>query len=361
MNRQVWLKAGNHLFGWEELKQGHLVTSFTEQEKNVVQFCSHWLNGKSEFEFQTSGSTGSPKKITFTREQLIASAQLTAGVLQLKPGFTALICLDVNFIAGAMMLVRSLLTGMNMIVTTPSSNPLESVSDEIDFAALVPLQFTMLVKHEKEKLNKLKTIIIGGAPLEEDSFMQWQHLSPALYATYGMTETITHIALQKLNGADRQDFFQLLPGIEGSTDDRGCLVIRATHLGPQPVVTNDLVTLLDKTHFRWIGRVDRIINSGGIKIPVEKIEKITGTILEDLNIKRRFFAAGIPDDKLGEKLVLVVEGDLSSESESDIRKAFSQRLSKYETPQLIFQVSQFLQTSTQKIDRIGTLKLLKVN
>src|SRR5258708_31206425 len=140
-----WIKVGNARLTLSDLKNGSVQNSFNEQEGNAIQFCKNWLSGIHEFEFYTSGSTGTPKKIVFTKEQLESSARLTGQALHLQPGFTALICLDCTFIAGAMMIVRSLVLGMNMIIKTPSANPLDRISDKIDFAAFVPYQFTTLL------------------------------------------------------------------------------------------------------------------------------------------------------------------------------------------------------------------------
>ncbi len=360
MTRPLRLKAANEWLTLSDLKNGHTPVSLNDQEKNALQFCHQWLNGQQKFEFQTSGSTGTPKKIIFTRAQLKTSASLTAEALHLQPGYSALICLDVNFIAGAMMMVRSLVTGMDMIIKAPSSNPLKDFSDIIDFVALVPYQLVTVLDQSPSALNKLKIVIIGAAPLKEAVIDRLQDFSPAFYATYGMTETITHVALQKLNGPDRKNFFRLLPGIHASTDDRGCLILTASHLGRKPIVTNDLVTLLDERSFRWIGRYDQVINSGGIKIPAEKVEGAVDSILRGLKIQKRFFITGLPDSKLGEQVALILEGErLSHDQEHGIKTVLAQELDTYEIPKIFLYVSAFPETSTQKIDRAGTIKLVR--
>ena len=355
MTKPGWLKAGGILHSHEDLMQGVSLSMLTAQEKNAIHFCSSWLSGQAIFDFQTSGSTGVPKKVSFTRDQLIVSAMLTEKALQYQSGETALVCLDVKFIAGAMMLVRSLVSGLNIVVVTPSSDPFESVTDKIDFVAMVPLQVTTLLSSRRNPFHSMKSVIVGGAPLDKSSIESLQNVSASVYATYGMTETITHIALQKLNGSDRQDSFQALPGVILDTDSRGCLTIQADHLGNVPIITNDLVERIDKDKFLWIGRADRIINSGGVKVQAEKIESIVGSLFEKNNILNRFFAAGIPDVHLGEKVVLIVEGNLSANIEEILRLEF-QRLSKYEIPQDIIHTPKFAETATQKIDRLETLR-----
>ncbi|HRI79093.1 MAG TPA: AMP-binding protein, partial [Cyclobacteriaceae bacterium] len=325
-------------------------------DKNAIEFCSRWLQGESIFEFQTSGSTGTPKKISFNRDQMTRSALLTQEALQYSKGDTALVCLDVKFIAGAMMLVRSLITGLNMVIVKPSSDPLELITDTIDFAALVPLQLITTLNRHRKKLDAIKNLIIGGAPLDKSTINRLQGVAGSVYATYGMTETITHIAVQKLNGPDRQDFFQALPGISLHIDSRGCLTVQADHLGPLPVITNDLVTMLSDTQFQWSGRADKVINSGGIKVQPEKIEKIIKDVFEIHKVQNRFFVTGVPDTHLGEKVVIFIEGEIQSALESNLRDELELRLSKYEVPQKILKTSAFIETATQKIDTMATVR-----
>ena len=360
MTRPLRLKAANEWLNLADLKSPYVPASLNDQEKSAIQFCRQWLNGQQKFEFQTSGSTGIPKKISFKREQLEVSARLTEKALHLQPGYSALICLDVNFIAGAMMMVRSLVTGMDMIIKSPSGNPLNGISDNIDFVALVPYQLVTVLDQFPSALSKLKTVIVGGAPLKEAAIERLRDLSPAFYATYGMTETITHVALQKLNGQDRQNFFQLLPGIHAATDDRSCLIITASYLGRKAIITNDIIELLDERRFRWIGRYDQVINSGGIKVSAEKVEKVVDSGLRELKIQRRFFITGLPNSKLGEQVALILEGDpLSHDHEHGIKTVLTRELDTYEIPKIFLYVSAFLETSTQKIDQAGTIKLVR--
>ncbi len=355
---QTKLMAGTNWLSQSDLKNGNAPANITEYEKNAVQFCQQWLNGKNEFEFLTSGSTGNPKQITFRRDQLEASARLTERALTLEPGYNALICLDTNFIAGAMMLVRSMVTGMNMILRTPSANPLLEIHEQIDFAAFVPYQIISILEQSPSALDKLKKVIIGGATLKNEVINLLQNKSASFYATYGMTETITHVALQKLNGPHRQDFFQLLPGITTATDNRGCLTLHVPHLGNKSIVTNDLVTLFDENKFRWLGRYDLVINSGGVKVQAEKIEGVIDTIFHKLKIHKTFFVNGIPDEKLGEQVVLFLEGSkLSLAQEEAVKVMLDQHLSVYEIPKSICYINRFNLTPTQKIDRVSTMKI----
>lgn len=336
-------------------------TYLGQQESNVLRLIDQWQNGSTSFSFQTSGSTGPPRQIVFHRDQLAASAQLTATAFQLKSGYTALVCLDVNFVAGAMMVVRCLVTQMNMIIRPPSSDPLDGLHEPIDFAAFVPQQVqTLLDQKTTAQLDTMRTVIIGGAPISNDTIEKLQLRKAAFYATYGMTETLTHVAILKLNGPDRQREFHLLPGIKISIDGRGCLVLHAPHLGPDPIITNDLVEISSENTFRLRGRKDHVINSGGIKIQLQKVEEAVQEVFDETGIKNRFFASGIPDEKLGERLVLVIEGSpLSHNQEQIIIRGVAPALTQFETPRSLLYAPHFSLTPTRKIDRIATLASLQ--
>ncbi|HWA34319.1 MAG TPA: AMP-binding protein [Cyclobacteriaceae bacterium] len=358
MNPDIGLKIAG---SWVKLgaTDGFGPLTLNEQERNVLRFIQDWTNGKQTFEFQTSGSTGNPKIIRLTRNQLITSAQQTRAALNLQPGWNALICLDVRFIAGAMMIVRSLVTGMNMVVQPPSANPLHDLSDRIDFASLVPYQIASIVDPDFQKIDAIHTIIIGGAAVNSDLVVKLQKSRSNIYATYASTETISHIALQKINGPDRQNFFQLLPGITATVDGRNCLVVRAPYLGT--VVTNDVVDLFAENKFKWIARYDDVINTGGVKVNGGKIEAIVTEILNDLGLRNRIFIGGVPDEKLGEQVTVFVEGEpLGPGKEDLLRDKMQARLDKYEVPKAFKYVSQFQETASQKIDRRAVLNMINL-
>lgn len=327
----------------------------------AFQFCIEWLNGRTEFELQTSGSTGEPKKIKVTRPQLIASARQTLSVLGLQSNETALVCLDARYIAGIMMLVRVLEGGMNIVLVNPSANPFESipVTLPIDFVALVPYQIEAILKSaHRSRLNTMKTVLVGGAPVPEKMKAALQPFRAAIYSTYGMTETLSHIALQRLSGTTPQENFQALAGISLSRDERGCLIIQAPHLHEAPIVTNDLVELYPGNSFRWLGRVDHVINSGGIKIFPEEIEHLIQPIFSEFGLSNRFFIMAAPDSSLGEALMLVVEGTLDAKLEQLLLVSMKQKLPAYHAPRLIGTVSHFVDTETGKINRPKTMDLV---
>ena len=323
--------------------------SFSPFEAETFSFINQWLSGQQTFILQTSGSTGTPKEITVTREQLRASAHRTINKLKLSHKQTALVCLDTKYIAGKMMLVRALETNMKIVAIEPSSNPLKSVSTQPDFGAFVPLQLDEIFKDEGlvKKLNQFQSIIIGGAAVSESLREKIKSLSCDVYATYGMTETVSHIALQKLNGADAQEYFETFPDVKIKLDSRDCMVIELPGFN-EPIVTNDLVNIIDNHHFKILGRFDNIINSGGVKLVPETIEKKLSSLL----VHQSFFVAGVADERLGHKLVLIVEGNVLPDLANKLKLA----LPAYEVPKEILYVDKFIRTETQKINRIKTVE-----
>lgn len=330
-------------------------------ERATFSFIRDWLSNQATFEIQTSGSTGTPKRILLTREQMLTSARMTEQALSLKAGYTALVCLHTQYIAGRMMLVRCFATGMRIVVTEPAANPLENLPETIaiDFTALVPYQlYAILASPQAARLSSIGSAIIGGAPLNRETIHELHAYSCIFYATYGMTETISHIALQTLNGINASAVFRALPGIALAIDERGCLTIEAPHLS-EKIITNDIIELKNSNEFIWLGRWDNVINSGGVKIIPEHLESRMVNTLYKCGILRSFFIAAIPDKKLGEKITLILEGeDLSEENKYIIFQELKQSFSSYEIPKSIVTLSKFLYTGTDKIDRRKTIEMV---
>lgn len=323
--------------------------SFSDFETATFTFLKSWLSDNQTFNLKTSGSTGPPKEITLTRTQLLSSAKRTIKALHLSADDTALVCLDTKYIAGKMMLVRALEANMQIVAVEPSSNPVKDLSVQPDVGAFVPLQLDAIFQDETsvKKLNQFKSIILGGTSVSKSLSEKIKMLSCAVYATYGMTETVSHIALQKLNGADAQEYFETLPEIKIKTDERDCLVVELPDFH-EPIVTNDIVKIINDSTFQILGRYDTIINSGGIKLVPEAIEKKIEPLLPD----QAFFVAGINDERFGQKLVLIVEGKLQLELPAALKLA----LSAYEIPKEIFYLDKFSRTETQKINRLQNVE-----
>ncbi|MDX2190627.1 MAG: AMP-binding protein [Bacteroidota bacterium] len=335
-----------------------------EKKDDILKFCALFLNNYPEYHFKTSGSTGTPKLITFTKEQLLISAQASISYFELKPGMHQFICLDTNTIAGAMMLVRSLVCGMIPVITTPSAIPLYVISEyvTIDVASFTPNQLYAMLSHIGahnfvNKLNQMHTILIGGAPINPALERLLESITAPTYHTYGMTETVSHIALRRLNGKEKQESFHCMPGVEIKLDERDCLMLKAPTTMGNWITTNDLAEILSIDQFLIKGRYDDIIISGGIKVNPQTIEIIIAQYFIKRNIRNRFFAYGIPDDKLGQKVVLYLE---ASESQfqnelADLKSYISDSLGKYLVPKEFIFIEKFKETISGKIDKIATI------
>jgi O-succinylbenzoic acid--CoA ligase len=307
-------------------------------EQSIGEFFLDWFDKKDYIEMTTSGTTGLPKLVRLKKQAMIQSALATGDFFDLKPGDKALLCLPTQFIAGKMMLVRSLILGLELDVVSPSLHPLELNTTTYDFVAMVPLQ----VQNSIAGLSKVSKLIIGGAKLDSALEEKLLPLKTEIYETYGMTETITHIAAKRLGDS----VFSILPNVKISQDDRQCLVINVATISDEPIVTNDLVELLNEQQFKFLGRIDNVINSGGVKLIPEQIEaKLIG------KINSRFFVTGLPDTTLGEKLVLVIEGE-----KQDFEPDFFDVLGKYEKPKEIVFVSKFKENENGKLLRKPTLQ-----
>ena len=341
----------------------------------IHNFLVNWFSEDIIINVQTSGSTGKPKPIQLKKELMINSAKATGIFFDAKENTTALLCLPIQYIAGKMMLIRALALGWHLDIVASNSKPLEHINKDYDFTAMVPLQ----LENSLSKLNLIKKLIVGGGVVSNDLQEKLQNISTQVFATYGMTETITHIAIKKLNKstslrgrmtkqslnrnqltssekANNNKFYQTLPNITIYIDQRNCLVIDAPKVSEEIIFTNDVVELISDTQFNWLGRFDNVINSGGIKLHPENIEEKLLKI-----ISNRFFVTGISDEKLGEKLILIIESDNSTEMKktllNEIKK--SKLLSKYQVPKEIYFMARFKETETGKIQRKNTLALLR--
>ncbi len=312
---------------------------------SVYKFLEEWFSKHDFVEVKTSGSTGKPKIIRLKKEFMINSAKATGEFFNLPEKTTALLCLSTDFIAGKMMLIRAMVLGWELDIIDPNSKI--KINKHYNFSAMVPLQ----LRNSLSEIHKIKKLIIGGGVVSNNLLEEIQNLSTEIFATYGMTETITHIAVKKLNNCtnSEQKYYKILPNIKIYIDERKCLVITAPNISENIIKTNDVVDLISDTQFEWLGRFDNVINSGGIKLYPEKIEEKLSKI-----IKNRFFVVGIPDDVLSEKLVLIIEGN---NRKINLKTA---DLLTYEFPKEICFVEQFVETETKKIQRKKTLDLIKL-
>ena len=313
-------------------------------EQAIGDFLLDWTHASDTLILKTSGSTGQPKLSRYHKQAMVNSSLATGDFFHLQVGDKALHCLNADYIAGKMMLVRAMILGLEIDLVPPEGNVLQHTNKVYDFAAMVPLQ----VAHSLSQLPQIKTLIIGGAPIPKALHKEIVQQSTACFETYGMTETVSHIAARPIN--EDATPFHVLPGVSISQDERECLVIEAPHLSDQKIITNDLVHLVEQEAFHFRGRIDHVINSGGIKISPEEIEaKLSPFIVQPILI------AALPDESLGEKMVLLVEGSLEVDWAALFSKA---KLPHYSCPKEVHSLAEFAYTPNGKIKREATLALL---
>lgn len=323
----------------------HFLSENSVNTDQVLFFLEEWNSELPYFLTKTSGSTGAPKSIKIVKEHAINSAKATIQFLGLKDGDTALLSLNPQTIGGKMMLVRSIVHSFELYVCTPSSNPLKDLGQSFDFLSFAPIQLHTILKENPEKLAHSKAIIIGGGVIGSETISLLKQHKLTVFQTFGMTETISHIALRKV-GFETEEYYKTIDGITVSERNEQ-LVIHASSLGLPELETNDRVQILDERTFKWLGRTDFVINSGGIKIQIEQLEKE----LQPL-ISVPFFVHGFPDEKLGEQIVLIVEG---KKQEHLLRKTYYSALSHpYLIPKKIVFVEKFSRTLSDKINRKAT-------
>ena len=311
----------------------------TDWKKEVYRFILNFLDTSDFIVQETSGSTGKPKKLQIKKQWMIESAEMTARYFGLKKNDVAVLCLPVKYIAGKMMVVRAMVSEMNLFLTEPNSVPDFSGIPPVDFCAMVPLQAAKLL--DKNIWPYIHTLILGGAETSPELEARLKHTNTKVFETYGMAETSSHIALRELN---KDKVFTALPGIELLSDKRGCLVIKAPFL-PEKITTNDCVKL-EGNQFTWQGRADFTINSGGIKIQPETLEK---QIQEILNIPCA--VTGKKDSALGNKVVLVIESGKEIDRDEILIK-LSEQIPKKQLPkEIVFLKKLPRKTSSYKLDR----------
>lgn len=319
-------------------------------EKEIGDFLLNWLDANDTIEATTSGSTGLVKKILLKKQNMVNSAISTGDYFELEPGNSALLCLPVRYIAGKMMLIRAIILGLELEIVPPLAQVFIDPNKKYDFCAMLPLQLGKVLND----IKKFKQIIIGGAPVPLSLFESLQTIKTPIYETFGMTETITHVAIKQLNNFKNQEersnsLFEVLPEVKISQDERNCLIIDAPHLNSEKIITNDIVRLHSKTTFEWLGRFDNVINSGGLKLFPEQIEKKIS-----LYLKEPFFVTSQDDERLGKVITLVIEAP-----SNEVDNSIFQDLTKYEIPKHIYAVPKFATTKSGKIQRRKTLQLLK--
>ena len=307
---------------------------------DLEEFLAEWHNDSPAVLVHTSGSTGKPKPMLVEKRRMEASARITCGFLGLKSGDSALLCMSLDYIAGKMMVVRALSFGLRLIVVKPSGNPLGTVAEPVDFAAMVPMQVynSLQVPEERKKLMAIKHLIIGGGAIDDALASELSGFPNHVWSTYGMTETLSHIALRRLNGPEASEWYTPFEGVSLSQTDEGCLVIDAPAVHDGPLVTNDIVEISDKG-FRVLGRKDNVICSGGIKIQIEEVERLLRAY-----VSSPFMITKRADKKFGEQVVMLTE----SMDMDLMRDVCRQVLPKYWQPRGYLHVDALPMTETGK-------------
>lgn len=318
---------------------------------DLFSFLSCWFDESDTLTVQTSGSTGVPKKQLVSKERMMQSARLTCDFLHLREGETALLCMNLRYIGAMMIVVRSLVCGLNLIVRPASGHPLKDLLQPIDFAAMVPLQVynTLQSPDEREKLRALGRLIIGGGTVDEQLEQTLREFPNPIYSTYGMTETLSHIALRRLNGVEASSRYVPFNSVHLSLSAERTLVIDAPLVCNGTLVTNDIAQLYSDGTFEILGRKDNVINSGGIKIQTEQLEQQIRKHLD-----QPFAVTSIPNCKLGEEVVMLVTGAVDSQA---LLRLLTDALPAYYAPKQLILVDHIPLTETGKIDRAACKKM----
>lgn len=308
-------------------------------QKEIISFIKDWFSEDEFIASKTSGSTGIPKDIKIPKNAMKMSAEMTGKFFGLNEGNSALLCMPVNFIAGKMMIIRAIELKLKLYCVEPKSKINLDFTDKIDFVPMTPMQ----VENSFDELYKIKTLLIGGAPLSDELKTKLLPLETQSFESYGMTETITHIALKEIS----EEFFTTLNQIKIRKDERDCLVIKTPYF-EEEIVTNDIVEIRNENQFKWLGRFDNVINSGGIKLFPEQIESKLKPF-----IREKFIISSLLDSTLGQKLILIIE------AESSNFEPRTSNLEKYEIPKELFYLKKFPRTESGKIKRNEILDLVK--
>lgn len=309
-------------------------------------FIADWFDDKEYVEVSTSGSTGDPKRIRVLKQHMVNSALMTCDALGLHKGDSALLCLSTGYIAGKMMVVRAMVAGLDLYVVEPCGAPV--IDRDYAFCAMVPMQvFNLATSDRVLSLNRIGRLIIGGGAISSPLKKMLKPLTVVCYSTYGMTETVSHVALRRLNGADPQQAYHPMPDVTISLNANGCLVIEAPRVVNHRLVTHDIAEIYPDGSFKILGRLDNIINTGGVKVSPEVIEaKLSGCTKACLVI------SSVADERFGEKVVLVVEGI------DEVLINYKDILAPYEIPKMEVHLPAIPRTPNGKIDRVKLRALL---
>lgn len=323
--------------------------------KKLYLFLKEWFSHSETLKLQTSGSTGKPKEFFVRKDQMLQSAAMTCRFFNLKKNDKALLCLSTDYIAGKMMVVRAIYSGMNLYPIEVSGHPLldsaitfDSEAMSFDFAAMIPLQVynSLSSTIERSRLSMIKNIIIGGGPIDRDLESALKYFPNSIYSSYGMTETLSHIGLRKINGKGANLYYKPIEGVDIKLSEDQTLIVNAPHISDHILTTNDIAEIKPDGSFRILGRIDNIINTGGIKVQIEEVEQ---QLLPHL--RNNFAITSIPHPKLGEAIILLVESSNQANDFDEVIKKTFNTLPLYHKPKHYFIVSAIPMTNSGKKDR----------
>lgn len=313
----------------------------------LIRFLDEWRSESDVINQQTSGSTGAPKKIALKKKAMLTSAELTCNHFRLNNESTLLLCLDIDFIAGKMMVIRTIMCGGNLLLRPADKLYRHYPTEQISFVAMVPIQLESLI-YKKVYLNNTVTILLGGAPVSEEQCKHFSILNSDVWQSYAMTETCSHVALRPIKGNNPNNEYKALPGITFTTSSNDSLIISAPTLLEAPLATNDIVELINDTSFLWIGRSDFMINSGGIKVSPEKVEKLISKY-----ITIPYYIGSKKTADFGEEICLVLQREtpLPETEEKTLLSALKSALPKYHAPKSICYLKELTKTESGKLKR----------
>ena len=313
--------------------------------QDLEAFLQEWQNHKPTVCVHTSGATGTPKPMQVEKERMMASAKLTCSFLGLKEGDSALLCMPLQYIAGKMVVVRSLIANLKLIPVTPSGHPLKDLKEAPTFAAMIPMQVynSLQVPEEQALLREIKQLIIGGGAIDDQLANELKDFPNAVWSTYGMTETLSHIALRRLNGKEASHWYSPLKNVHIYLSKANTLVIHAPEVCHDVLITNDIAEINEEGKFRILGRKDNTINSGGVKIQIEQVEEI---LRKHIDIPFQITAR--KDAKFGEIVVILY---INVKDEGSIRQICEDILPTYWIPKVYIALDELPLTGTGKPDR----------
>jgi len=319
----------------EELKKA------TDFRLELFRFLEDWFSPSEEMIIHTSGSTGKPKSMFVDKKFMRQSALLTCSYLGLKAQDKILLCMPLHFIAGKMMVVRAVMAGLDIYPVAPTGHPLSDTDQTFRFASMVPLQIFNTLQNpvEAERLRKVSILLIGGGVISPSLEKVLKDFPNEVYASYGMAETVSHIALRRVNGPEASLSFTPLPSVSLSLSEDDSLIIDAPMVSSKRLYTNDRAEIYPDGSFRILGRKDNVILTGGMKVQAETLEETLSTFIEV-----PFAITSLPDPKFGEIIVLVVEKPIDE-------TVLSVHLPAYQVPKKVVLLKAIPLTESGKINR----------